>query len=227
LGTPLQDVYDSFLAKVTDEDFTYKSDLIFQYFKFANGSSYKTVPENLNYTLNVDSIVFYIDNKANINGNITFTIDSKLYVVAVLATDSLINIADKVVDAIKSDFTIIKNYTNDYPIITIEKDNSDLSNTVYIDTDNTGVQININKTYDGYYDDELGQDTINLISLYMAYNYYLDIVLKKGKQKSYFGSKDFNKFPNIKSQYENAEAALNILDDKIEKSRQEFYNYKN
>jgi hypothetical protein len=28
--------------------------------------------------------------------------------VAVLATDSLINIADKVVDAIKSDFTIIK-----------------------------------------------------------------------------------------------------------------------
>ena len=50
LATQIQDVYDAFFAKI-EFDFTGKESLVYQFFKAANGYAYKTVPENLEYTI--------------------------------------------------------------------------------------------------------------------------------------------------------------------------------
>lgn len=53
MGTPLQEVYDSFFIKNPETDFTDKQDMVFQLFKISLGYCKKTVPENLNYTLTI------------------------------------------------------------------------------------------------------------------------------------------------------------------------------
>jgi len=51
MGTPLQEIYDSFFIKVSDEDFTLKKSIVFQFFKTALAYSYKNTKHSLTYIL--------------------------------------------------------------------------------------------------------------------------------------------------------------------------------
>ena len=227
MGTSLQEVYDSFFSKIPDDDFTYTPDLVFQYFKHANGYSYKTVPEDLTYSVDTNRMTIFVEKTASVNGNITIACDSKTYTVAVLSTDTLVGIANKIVTQLQTDFTVTTDFSNTYPIIQIEKDNTDLTSLSFTDTGNTQCFIIISQTYDGSYAQTLGVDSIELIALYMLREYYNKFVLKFGKQKEWIGTKDFNKLPTLKDQYEKTKESLDAVTDQIDKFRQEFYSYKN
>jgi hypothetical protein len=49
LGTDMQEIFDSFFAKIPDVDFTGKETLLFKLLKTSIGYCYKTVPESLEY----------------------------------------------------------------------------------------------------------------------------------------------------------------------------------
>jgi len=227
LGTSLQEVYDSFFSKIPDDDFTYTPDLVFQYFKHANGYSYKTVPEDLTYSLNTNRMMIFVEKTASVNGNITIACNGKTYTVAVLSTDTLVGIANNIVTQLQVNFMVTTDFSNTYPIIQIEKDNTDLTSLSFTDTGNTQCLVIISQAYDGSYTQTLGVDSIELIALYMLREYYNKFVLKFGKQKEWIGTKDFDRLPNLKNQYENTKESLDAVNDQIDKFRQEFYSYKN
>lgn len=226
MGTKLQEIYDSFFSK-TDDDFTYTPDLVYQYFKKANGYSYKTVPEDLTYSLNTNNISLFVEQIASKAGNITLKYSNKSYTVSILTTDTLINIADKIVAQIGTDFTVATDYSNSFPIIYVSKDNTDLTSFSFIDTDNTSCVVIISQSYDGEYVETLGEDSIELLSLFMLREHYNKFVMKFGKQREYIGTKDFDKLPNLKNKYENTKETLDSINDQIFEFRQEFYTYKN
>jgi len=226
MATDLQEVYDSFFAKVPDEDFTYKADLIYQYFKAANGYSYKTVPEDLTYIINSDNIVLYISSLATSSGNVILTLNSVNYTIPILATGTLFDIANQIVAVIPSAYTVETDYTNTFPIIIITLSGSNLS-AEYKDIDNTGVVINITKTYNGNYVETLKVDSIELIALFMASQYYNAKLTSLSSIKQHIGTQNFSKLPNFKDQYDSTKSTLNDIDEKIYKFRQEFYTYSN
>lgn len=227
MGTALQEVYDAFFSKISTEDFTYKADLVYQYFKAANGYSYKTVPETLTYTLFKDNVSLFIMSKAEIDGNVSLKYNGTTYVVNVLATDTLNQIADKIVIKLSADFNVSTNYSNTYPIILIQKSNEDLTSFEFADVDKTDCVVRVNQNYDGEYDNIIGIDSIELISLFMAREYYSRIVLKLGNQKVWIGTKDFNQIPKLKDNYSLAESSLSKINTQIYDFRQEFYTYMN
>jgi hypothetical protein len=138
LGTPLQDVYDSFFIKNTETDFTNKQDMVFQLFKASLGYCKKTVPESLEYVLIMPDI------------------------------------------------------------------------------------------YEGEFIDVLGQDTIELITLFMTKELYRQTVDKYTKMKQYIGTQSFNKLPeNPAKSLSEASKHFKEISDEIYLFRQEFYSYKN
>lgn len=227
MGTLFQEVYDSFIAKIPDEDFTYKSDLAYQYLKTANGYAYKTVPEDLTCTLYTDNAVIYISNIATTTGNITVTINSIDYTISVLTVDTLVGIANKIKSAINATYTVETNYDNTFPMLTITKSGVDTITASYVDTGSTGIKLNITKSYDGTYNDTLSVDSIELISLFMAKQYYIGKLTSLESTKQHVGTQNFSKLPNLKEKYDNTRLTLKDIEENIYKFRQEFYTYKN
>lgn len=97
--------------------------------------------------------------------------------------------------------------------------NSVNENLSYIITDES--------SYDGNFIGTLTQNTIELIALYMVKEYYRRCVSKFEAIKQHIGTKDFNKLPNIKEEYEITKSLLKYADEELNSFRQEFYLYSN
>ena len=82
-------------------------------------------------------------------------------------------------------------------------------------------------TYDGVFYDILGQDTIELISLYMKRELYRRLLDKYSDIKQHVGTQAFNKLPNMIEQSKEARQIYDSLNDEIDKFKQEFYEYSN
>lgn len=88
---------------------------------------------------------------------------------------------------------------------------------------------NLEYTYDdvlheGYFNDLLGQDTIELISLCMKRELYRRNNDKYSKIKQYIGTKSFNKLPDMIDQSKETRMIFEALNDEIDNLRQEFYH---
>ena len=192
MGTLLQKIYDKFLIKVSDVDFTYKQDLVFEFFETAVGYSYKTTPHDLGYTLYSNNAVLIIYGVVENSGDITLNINSDTYTIALLNTDTKSNIATKIKLAIDSDYTVTL-YDIENPMLTITKIDTDSIILTFIDTSNTNLNLIVSKTYDGIMLNDLDVDEIELISLNMK-KAYLDYLLKPlSRLKKQIGTKDFNR----------------------------------
>lgn len=80
------------------------------------------------------------------------------------------------------------------------------------------------ETYEGYFNDTLAQDSIELISLYMKRELYRRNDDKFSAIKQHIGTQAFNKLPNMVDQSKEARVIFVSLNDEIEKFRQEFYH---
>lgn len=81
--------------------------------------------------------------------------------------------------------------------------------------------------YVGYFTDTLNFDTIELLSLGMAREYYLRDLNKLSTAKQHIGTQAFNKLPDLTKQYNTASDNYKNLDDRFYSFRQEFYPYFN
>jgi len=226
LGTLLQKVYDKFLIKVSDVDFTYKQDLVFEFFETAIGYSYKTTPHDLSYTLYSDNAVLIIYGIVENNGNISLSINSDTYTIALLNTDTKLQIATKIKSAIDTNYTV-KLDDIENPMLTITKIDIDSIILTFIDTSNTNLNLIVSKTYDGIMLNDLDIDEIELISLNMK-KAYLDYLLKPlSRLKKQIGTKDFNRLESKVEELKVYSLMLNSLKDEIKDFRQEFNSYSN
>ena len=226
MGTLLQKVYDKFFIKVSDVDFTYKQDLVYEFFETAVGNSYKTVPHNLSYTLYIDNAVLIVYDVIENVGDITLNINSDTYIVTLLGIDTKLDIATKIKSAIESDYTVTL-YDIENPMLVIEKTDTDIITLVFTDTDNTNLNLIVSKTFDGIMLNDLDVDEIELISLNMK-KAYLEYLLKPSSRLlSSIGTKDFNRLPSKVEEYKVYSLMLKDLNEQIEAFRQEFYSYLN
>jgi len=154
-------------------------------------------------------------------------VDADAYPVPVLITDSLINISGKIVSAIGSNYTVHTSYSNTYPILTVTKLDNGIITGSFVDTDITGVDVSISKTFNGAFSSVLGQDSIELLALYMKREYYRKIVAKYEKIKKSMGTKDFDKLNDMANDLKAAQSSFESMSDEISSFRQEFYSYAN
>ena len=226
MGTLLQKIYDKFFIKVSDYDFTYKQDLVFEFFETSIGYSYKTTPHDLGYILYSDNVVLIIYGLVENSGNITLNINSDTYTISLLTTDTKLNTANKIKSAIESDYIVVLDDIEN-PMLTITKTDTDVITLLFTDTNNTNLNLIIRKTYDGIMINDLDIDEIELISLNMK-KAYLEYLLKPlNRLKTTLGTKDFNRLANKLEEYKVYSLMLKDLNEQIEKFRQEFYSYSN
>jgi len=226
LGTLLQKIYDKFFIKVSDVDFTYKQDLVFEFFETALGYSYKTTPHDLSYTLYSDNAVLIVYDIIDNVGDISLSINSDTYTVTLLGIDTKLDIVAKIKLAIELDYTV-KLYDMEYPMLIITKPLTDTILVTFDDVDSTNLNLIISKTYDGIFINNLDMDEIELISLNMK-KAYLEYLLKPlSRLKTTIGTKDFNRLSNKVDEYKIYSLMLKDLNEEIEKFRQEFYSYTN
>ena len=226
MGTLLQKIYDKFFIKVSDVDFTYKQDLVFEFFETALGYSYKTTPHDLSYTLYSNNAVLIVYDVISNSGDITLQINSDTYTIALLNTDTKLQIATKIKSAIELNYTVSLNNIEN-PMLTITKTDIDNIIVTFIDTDKTNFNLAISKTYDGITIYNLDIDEIELISLNMKKS-YLEYLLKPlSRLKTTIGTKDFNRLSNKVDEYKVYSLMLDNLKEEIEDFRQEFYSYVN
>lgn len=81
--------------------------------------------------------------------------------------------------------------------------------------------------FDGYFDDVLGQDTIELIAMCMKRELYRRKSDRFSEIKQHIGTQAFSKLPNAIEQSKEARLTLEFLNDEIDKFRQEFYHLDN
>ena len=226
MGTLLQKIYDKFFIKVSDFDFTYKQDLVFEFFETSIGYSYKTTPHDLDYILYSNNAVLIIYGLVENSGDIILNINSDTYTISLLTTDTKLNIANKIKSAIELDYTVILDDIEN-PMLTITKTDTDIITLLFTDDNNTNLNLIIKKTYDGIMINDLDIDEIELISLNMK-KAYLEYLLKPlNRLKTSLGTKDFNRLANKLEEYKVYSLMLKDLNDQIEKFRQEFYSYSN
>ena len=226
MGTLLQKVYDKFFIKVSDVDFTYKQDLVFEFFETALGYSYKTTPHDLSYTLYNNNAVLIVYDVIENSGDITLQINSDTYIIALLNTDTKLQITTKIKSAIEVNYTVVLDNIEN-PMLTITKPLTDNITVTFTDTDDTFLNLIISKTYDGITINDLDIDEIELISLNMKKS-YLEYLLKPySRLLSSIGTKDFNRLPNKVEEYKVYSLMLKDLNEQIEAFRQEFYSYLN
>ena len=226
MGTLLQKVYDKFLIKVSDVDFTYKQDLVFEFFETAIGYSYKTTPHDLSYTLYSDNAVLIIYGIVENNGNISLNINSDTYTIALLNTDTKLQIATKIKSAIDTNYTVrLDDIEN--PMLTITKIDTDIIALTFTDIDNTNLNLIVSKTFDGIMLNNLDVDEIELISLNMKKAYFEHLLKPSSRLLSSIGTKDFNRLPNKVEEYKVYSLMLNSLKEEIKDFRQEFNSYSN
>jgi len=226
LGTLLQKIYDKFFIKVSDVDFTYKQDLVFEFFETAIGYSYKTTPHDLSYTLYSDNAVLIVYGILENNGNISLNINSDTYTIALLNTDTKLQIATKIKSSIDNDYTV-KLDDIENPMLTITKIDTNSIILTFIDTSNTNLNLIVSKTYDGIMLNDLDVDEIELISLNMK-KAYLDYLLKPlSRLKKQIGTKDFNRLESKVEELKVYSLMLSSLKEEIKDFRQEFNSYSN
>ena len=207
-------------------DFTYKQDLVFEFFETAIGYSYKTTPHHLSYTLYSDNAVLIIYGLVENSGDITFNINSDTYTIALLNTDTKSNIATKIKLAIEPYYTV-KLDDIENPMLTITKIDTDIITLTFIDTSNTNLNLIVSKTYDGIMLNDLDVDEIELISLNMK-KAYLDYLLKPlSRLKKQIGTKDFNRLESKVEELKVYSLMLSNLKEEIKDFRQEFNSYSN
>ena len=226
MGTLLQKIYDKFFIKVSDVDFTYKQDLVFEFFETSIGYSYKTTPHDLSYTLYSNNAVLIIYDAIENSGDITLQINSDTYTIALLNTDTKLQIATKIKSAIEVNYTVVLDDIEN-PMLTITKPLTDNITLTFIDTDNTNLNLIISKTYDGITIYDLDIDEIELISLNMK-KAYLDYLLKPlSRLKKQIGTKDFNRLESKVEELKVYSLMLSNLKEEIKDFRQEFNSYTN
>lgn len=81
--------------------------------------------------------------------------------------------------------------------------------------------------HEGNFDDTLFYDSIELLSLGMAREYYLRDLSKLSRTKQHIGTQAFNKLPDLVKQYDIASDNYRTLNDRFYSFRQEFYPYAN
>ena len=226
MGTLLQKIYDKFFIKVSDVDFTYKQDLVFEFFETAIGYSYKTTPHDLSYTLYSDNAVLIVYGILENNGNISLNINSDTYTIALLNTDTKLQIATKIKSSIDNDYTV-KLDDIENPMLTITKIDTNSIILTFIDTSNTNLNLIVSKTYDGIMLNDLDVDEIELISLNMK-KAYLDYLLKPlSRLKKQIGTKDFNRLESKVEELKVYSLMLSSLKEEIKDFIQEFNSYSN
>ena len=207
-------------------DFTYKQDLVFEFFETAIGYSYKTTPHDLSYTLYSGNAVLIVYDVIENSGDITLNINSDTYTIALLNTDTKLEIATKIKSAIVSDYTVDLDDTEN-PMLTITKIDTNIITATFTDTDDTFLNLIISKTYDGVMDNNLDIDEIELISLNMK-KAYLDYLLKPlSRLKKQIGTKDFNRLENKVEELKAYSLMMDNLKEEIKDFRQEFNSYVN
>jgi len=226
LGTLLQKIYDKFFIKASDVDFTYKQDLVFEFFETAIGYSYKTTPHDLSYTLYSNNAVLIVYGLVENSGDITLQINSDTYTIALLNTDTKLQIATKIKSAIEPDYTV-KLDDIENPMLTITKSLTDNIALTFTDTDNTNLNLIISKTYDGITIYDLDIDEIELISLNMKKAYFEYLLKPLSRLKTTIGTKDFSRLSNKVDEYKVYSLMLKDLNEQIEVFRQEFNSYSN
>jgi len=226
LGTLLQKIYDKFFIKVSDVDFTYKQDLVYEFFETAVGYSYKTTPHDLSYTLYSNNAVLIIYDVIENSGDITLQINSDTYTIALLNTDTKFQIATKIKSTIEVNYTVVLDDIEN-PMLTITKPLTDNIVVTFTNTDNTNLNLIISKTYDGIMNNDLDIDEIELISLNMK-KAYLDYLLKPlSRLKKQIGTKDFNRLESKVEELKVYSLMLSNLKEEIKDFRQEFNSYLN
>ena len=226
MGTLLQKIYDKFFIKVSDVDFTYKQDLVYEFFETAVGYSYKTTPHDLSYTLYSNNAVLIIYDVIENSGDITLQINSDTYTIALLNTDTKFQIATKIKSTIEVNYTVVLDDIEN-PMLTITKPLTDNIVVTFTNTDNTNLNLIISKTYDGIMNNDLDIDEIELISLNMK-KAYLDYLLKPlSRLKKQIGTKDFNRLESKVEELKVYSLMLSNLKEEIKDFRQEFNSYLN
>lgn len=80
-------------------------------------------------------------------------------------------------------------------------------------------------SFDGNFVESLGYDTVQLLSLVMAKEFYRRTVSKLASLKQHVGTQAFNKLPDSVKQLNEARTRLSDLESEIYSFRQEFYKY--
>lgn len=232
MSTQLQEVYDAFFNK-SEEDYTYKTEQVYQFLKTAKGYSYKTTPHNLDYTLYSDNSVLIINNTVSTDGFIQININNDTFDIELFFYDRKVDIANKIQTALSEEgYSVNIQYgdeTNDstIPILTITKTSVTTITTTFVDTDKTGLDLEVKITYDGEFTDTLDVDEIELISLFMKREEIRKLKAPLDSLKSHIGTKDFNRLDDKVKQLDIATKNLKATDEEIFKFRQEFYSYSN
>lgn len=82
---------------------------------------------------------------------------------------------------------------------------------------------NSEDSYDGVFNNDVSQKTIELVSLYMSKEYLRRQINKFEAQKQHVGTKNFNKLPNFKDEFDSVNKLFKSVCDEITLFRQEFY----
>jgi hypothetical protein len=232
MGTPLNLVYDAFFIKAND-NFLYKNSQVFQYFKTGVAKSLKTSYDDLRFNYFKNNLVFVVFSQVKVSGDIKIKINSNEYTVSLLESDSNINIANKIKNQLQPDFVVTIDERYDYPIILVDSNinlnedtfDFDLSKEIFIDEDKTGLNLIVTREYSGEFENIVGDDTIELISLYMLYEHKRFKKSKLDEIKQHIGTKDFNKLPDKFEEYKSLDQSMKDLSREIEIYRNEFYKY--
>jgi hypothetical protein len=225
MSTPISEAYDAFFIK-SGQNYLYKEDKVYQFFKTGISKCTKTIPYDLSYTIYEDNIIITVHGIAESNGNITLTINSNTYTIAILTTDTKNNIIDKIKTAIQNDWTVDISYITN-PRIKITKIDVDIINAQIIDVGDTNIFIIVNRTYDGLFTNTVDQDALELIALNMLLEQKRLRKSELDYSEQKLGTKDFNKFPDKVAEYKILKESIKDLQDEIFSFRQEFYSYEN
>lgn len=223
--TPLSEAYDAFFIK-SGQNYLYKEDQLFQFLKAGISKCTKTVPYDLSYIVDQDNIVITVYEVAEVNGNIELIINSNTYTIAILTTDTKNNIIDKIKTAIQNDWTVDITYITN-PRIKITKIDVDIIDVQINDVGDTNIFIIANRTYDGFFVNDVKQDALELIALNMLLEQKRQRKSELDETKFFIGTKDFNKLPEKKAEYDILQKSIKDLQDEIFAFRQEFYLYTN
>jgi len=224
MGTPLLEAYDAFFIK-SGKNYLYKEDQVFQFLKTGISKCKKTVSYDLSFTAYEDNMVITVYNVSESDGNIQIEINSDIYTIALLTTDTKVDIINKIKTAIINDWTVDVSYITN-PRIKITKLNVDVINIKIIDIGDTNVFIIANRTFDGEFINIIEQDALELIALNMLLEQKRQRKSELDNIKQHLGTKDFNRLPEKVGEYKILEQSMKNLEDEIFSFRQEFYSYK-
>ena len=224
MGTPLLEAYDAFFIK-SGKNYLYKEDQVFQFLKTGISKCKKTVSYDLSFTAYEDNMVITVYNVSESDGNIQIEINSDIYTIALLTTDTKVDIINKIKTAIINDWTVDVSYITN-PRIKITKLNVDVINIKIIDIGDTNVFIIANRTFDGEFINIIEQDALKLIALNMLLEQKRQRKSELDNIKQHLGTKDFNRLPEKVGEYKILEQSMKNLEDEIFSFRQEFYSYK-